>query len=188
MPAHSGYDRSRNNTGGVTCTTELVWALWSSSFSFCSSCSNGQAVVSIGKSILLQAAGWMLVLVGLAALVLPGPGVLAIFAGMAVLATQYEWAERRIALVEKAAVQCAEASVKTLPRIVLSASGAFWLVGLGIYWGLGPAAPSWWPVAEKWWLAGGWGTGASLIASGVIALGLLAYSYLRFGAGRRTKT
>lgn len=145
-------------------------------------------MVSIGESILLQAAGWILVLVGLAALVLPGPGVLAIFAGMAVLATQYEWAERHIVRVEKAAVRGAEGSVKTVPRIVLSASGAFWLVGLGIYWGLGPAAPSWWPVAEKWWLAGGWGTGASLIASGVIALGLLAYSYLRFGAGRRTKT
>ena len=144
--------------------------------------------MSIGKSILLQAAGWILVLVGLAALVLPGPGVLAIFAGMAVLATQYEWAERHIALVEKAAVQGAEASVKTLPRIVLSASGAFWLVGFGIYWGFGPAAPSWWPVAEKWWLVGGWVTGASLIVSGVIALGLLVYSYQRFGARRRTQT
>ena len=143
--------------------------------------------MSIGKSILLQAVGWLLVLVGLAALILPGPGVLAIFAGMAVLATQYEWAERRIALVEKAAAQGAESSVKTLPRIFLSASGAFWLVSLGIYWGSGSAAPSWWPVAEKWWLVGGWGTGASLIASGVIALGLLIYSYQRFRVPKKLR-
>ncbi|MDQ2637459.1 MAG: PGPGW domain-containing protein, partial [Actinomycetota bacterium] len=110
--------------------------------------------MTIGKSILLQVAGWALVLFGLAALVLPGPGVLAIFAGMAVLATQYEWAARHIALAEKAALEGAEASVKTWPRIVLSASSAFWLVGLGVYWGIGPAAPSWWPVAEKLWLVG----------------------------------
>ncbi len=137
-------------------------------------------VVSIGKTILLQVAGWLLVLFGLAALVLPGPGLLALFAGIAILATHYEWAERHIVPVEQAALRGAEASVKTWPRILLSASGAFLAIGLGVYWGLGPSAPSWWPVSEKWWLMGGWGTGASLILSGVIAFGLLAYSYLRF--------
>lgn len=137
-----------------------------------------------GKSILLQGAGWLLVLVGLAALVLPGPGLLALFAGMAILATQYDWADRHLDPVEKAAVQGAETSVKTWPRILLSASGAFFVIGLGLYWGLGPTAPSWWPIGDKWWLMGGWGTGASLIVSGVIALGLLAYSYVRFrGSG-----
>ena len=45
-----------------------------------------------GKRLLLEGLGWILVVVGIAALVLPGPGLLAIFAGMALLATQYEWA------------------------------------------------------------------------------------------------
>lgn len=140
-----------------------------------------------GKQLLLQAAGWLLVLVGLAALVLPGPGVLALFAGMAILATQYEWAERHIVPVEKAALRGAEGSVKTWPRILFSAFGAFLVVALGVYWGLSPAAPAWWPIADKWWLMGGWGTGASLIVSGVIALALLTYSYLRFRL-RRPRT
>lgn len=143
------------------------------------------SVGNAGKRVLLQTTGWLLLVVGAAALVLPGPGILAIFAGMAVLATQYEWAERHIEPLEKAAMRGAEGSVKTWPRIVLSASGALWLVGVGIFWGLGPTAPSWWPLADRWWLVGGWGTGASLITSGIIALGLLAYSYRRFRLGRR---
>lgn len=141
--------------------------------------------MSTAKSLLLQIAGWLLLLAGLAALVLPGPGILALFAGMAILATQYEWAERHIEPLEKAALRAAEGSVKTGPRIALSSLGAFWLIGVGIYWGLSPAAPSWWPIADKWWLRGGWGTGASLVASGVIALALLGYSYRRFRSDRR---
>ena len=52
-------------------------------------------------------------LVGIAALVLPGPGLLALFAGVALLATQYEWAERRLEPVKKAALRGAADSVKT---------------------------------------------------------------------------
>jgi hypothetical protein len=145
------------------------------------------SIGNAGKKLVLQIAGWFLVLVGLAALVLPGPGVLALFAGMAILATQYEWAERHIVPVEKAALRGAEGSVKTWPRIFLSACGALAAVCFGIFWGLGSAAPSWWPVDDRWWLMGGWGTGASLIGSGVVALVLLTYSYIRFRPGRRTR-
>jgi hypothetical protein len=100
------------------------------------------------------------------------------------LATQYEWANRHLGPLRKAAFRSAEGSVKTWPRIVLSTAGASLLVGIGIYWGVSPAAPSWWPLSDKWWLKGGWGTGASLIASGAVALGLLVYSYLRFRPSR----
>lgn len=145
------------------------------------------SIGNAGKKLLLQIAGWLLVVFGLAALVLPGPGILALFAGMAILATQYEWAERHIVPVEKAALRGAESSVKTWPRILVSACGALVVVCFGIFWGLGPPAPPWWPVDDKWWLVGGWGTGASLIGSGLIALGLLAYSYVRFRLGRPTR-
>jgi len=135
---------------------------------------------STGKHILLQGAGWILVIVGLAAMVLPGPGLLALFAGMAMLATQYEWADRRLAPVKKAAMRGAADSVKSWLRILLSAIGVCLLVGLGIYWGLSAAAPQWWPVGDRWWLVGGWGTGATLIGSGVIAGAMIVYSYLNF--------
>jgi hypothetical protein len=138
------------------------------------------SVKSTGKHILLQGAGWLLVVVGLAAMVLPGPGLLALFAGMAMLATQYEWADRRLAPVKRAALRGAADSVRTWVRILLSVVGVLLLIGIGIYWGLSAAAPSWWPVADRWWLAGGWGTGATLIGSGVIAAAMLVYSYVNF--------
>ena len=54
------------------------------------------------------------------------------------------------------------------------------LLGLGVLWCLHPPAPSWWPLDEKWWLYGGWGPGSTLIFSGVVAGGVLVYSYLNF--------
>lgn len=137
----------------------------------------GPAVI---KKVAVQIAGWLLVLVGIAALFLPGPGLLALFAGMALLATQYEWAERRLEPVKKAALRTAADSVSSWGRIALSGLLIVFLVGAGIVWGLQPPAPSWWPLDEKWWLPGGWGTGGSLIASGVIAAAMLVYSYLNF--------
>lgn len=142
-----------------------------------------------GKHVLLQGVGWILVVVGLAAMVLPGPGLLALFAGMAVLATQYDWAARRLEPVRRAALRGATDSVSTWLRILLSLVGVCLLIGIGVYWGLGASAPSWWPVRDNWWLVGGWGTGASLIGSGVIALAMLVYSYLNFrGADEQVPT
>ncbi len=132
------------------------------------------------KRVAIEGLGWLLVVVGIAALVLPGPGLLALFAGVALLATQYEWAERRVEPVKKKALATAADSVKTWPRIVMSAAGVCWLIGLGVYWGIGSAAPSWWPVDDKWWLMGGWGTGGTLIGSGIIAGAMVVYSYLNF--------
>ena len=44
----------------------------------------------------LSILGWLLLLVGIAALPLPGPGAMIILLAMVVLATQYEWAARRL--------------------------------------------------------------------------------------------
>ncbi|WP_201467457.1 PGPGW domain-containing protein [Janibacter melonis] len=137
----------------------------------------GPAVI---KKVAIQVAGWLLVLVGIAALFLPGPGLLALFAGMALLATQYEWAERRLEPVKQAALRTAADSVSSWGRIALSGLLIVFLVGAGVGWGLQPPVPSWWPLDARWWLPGGWGTGGSLIASGVIAAAMLVYSYLNF--------
>jgi hypothetical protein len=136
------------------------------------------------KRVALEVLGWTLVVLGLAALVLPGPGLLGLFAGLAVLSQQYEWAERRVEPVKEAALKAAADGVQTWPRIIASLLGVCWLIGLGIVWGIRPDAPGWWPVDEKWWLIGGWGTGASLIVSAFIALGMIVYSIRKFrGAG-----
>lgn len=114
---------------------------------------------------------------GIAALVLPGPGLLLLFGGLALLAERYEWAERRLHPVKEAALKTARDSVASTPRLIFSLMGVSWLIALGVFWGIGPDAPSWWPIHERFWLPGGWGAGASLIISGLIALGLLVYSH-----------
>ncbi|MBV9830788.1 MAG: hypothetical protein JOZ82_04275, partial [Marmoricola sp.] len=121
---------------------------------------------------------WVLLLVGIVALPLPGPGAMIIFLAMIVLATQYEWAEQRLEGIRDWALRGAADSVRTWPRILVSIVGVAWLIGFGVLWWKHPDAPTWWPLEDRWWLVGGWGTGATLIFSGVVALALLVYSFV----------
>jgi hypothetical protein len=132
------------------------------------------------KKYLVGALGFLVVAIGIALMPLPGPGLLIVLAGVLILATQFEWAARRVDTVKEKALQGAADSVKTWPRIVVSVIGVVWLIGLGIVWGIHPDAPSWWPIAEKWWLYGSWGPGCTLIVSGIAAGGVLIYSYRNF--------
>jgi uncharacterized protein (TIGR02611 family) len=132
------------------------------------------------KRLALETLGWLLVVAGIAALILPGPGLLLLFAGLAILSRQYEWAERRMRPVEKRAMHAAAESVQTWPRIILSLIGVCWLIGAGVLWLVGPEAPDWWQWEESWWLAGGWPTGVTLVGSGLIALAMIVYSFRRF--------
>jgi hypothetical protein len=134
----------------------------------------------LARRIALEGLGWALVLAGLAAIVLPGPGLLLLVAGLAVLSQQYEWAERRLEPVKVKAFQTAADGVQTWPRIIASCAGAVLLGAIGVVWGLRPDAPSWWPLADKWWLIGGWGTGGTLILSAILALAIVVYSFRKF--------
>ncbi len=58
-----------------------------------------------GKRIAVTVAGVVLLAAGLAMMLLPGPGVLFILAGLAVLATEYVWAERMLNLAKRKAEQ-----------------------------------------------------------------------------------
>jgi TctA family transporter len=132
------------------------------------------------KRLALEVSGWILVVAGIAALVLPGPGLLGLFAGLFLLSQQYSWAERRVEPVKRAALKAAADGVATYPRIALSAFGCLVLMSVGVTWWVHPPAPSWWPVDESWWLIGGWATGLTIILSGIFALSLLVYSYRNF--------
>jgi uncharacterized protein (TIGR02611 family) len=129
------------------------------------------------RRVFLEVLGWALVIGGIAALVLPGPGLLALFAGLVLLSQQYAWAERRVEPVKKRAVKAAADGVQTWPRIALSLLGVLSLVIVGILWGIRPPAPAWWPVDDRWWLLGGWAAGVTLIASGVIAGAMVGYAF-----------
>lgn len=132
------------------------------------------------RRVTLEVVGWGLVVAGIAALILPGPGLLMLFGGLAVLSQQYEWAERRLDPVKYRALKGAAESVETYLRIALSTSGALLLIAAGVLWSVKPDVPGWWPFADSWWLPGGVATGITQIVSGIVALALLVYSYRRF--------
>ena len=136
--------------------------------------------MKVAKRIGLEAVGWLLLVAGVAALVLPGPGLIMVFAGLAVLSQQYEWAERRLDPIKYRALKGAAESVETPLRIALSSVGVLVLIGCGVLWIVGPDQPGWWPLPDWTWLTGGIGTGSTLLVSAVIAIALLVYSFKRF--------
>lgn len=131
------------------------------------------------RKTLITILGWILVLLGLAALILPGPGLLLLLLGIIVLSQEYEWAERRVEPLKLKAFDVARQGVATYPRIALSALGALSLIAAGILWGLDPPIPQSWPIGPHLPFHG-WATGTSIILSGLIAFGLLIYSIRRF--------
>ena len=136
--------------------------------------------VDVAKKAGAQVVGWILVIAGLAAMILPGPGLLLLFAGLAILSQQFAWAERRVEPVKEQALKTARDGVRSWPRIVMTVIGGLLLIGLGVLFGVRPPVPDWWPVRDSWWLVGGWATGSSLILSGLAVIVLLVYSYRRF--------
>ncbi|MET1037599.1 MAG: PGPGW domain-containing protein, partial [Aeromicrobium sp.] len=106
---------------------------------------------SLARRVGIEVAGWGLILIGIAAIFLPGPGLLSLFAGLAILSQQYEWAERRVRPVEIMALRSAAQSVQTWPRILASCAGALAIGAVGVVWGIGTDVPAWWPVADRWW-------------------------------------
>jgi uncharacterized protein (TIGR02611 family) len=58
-----------------------------------------------GKRIAVTIVGFGVLLAGIAMLVLPGPGIVVILAGLAILATEYVWAERMLAEAKRRAIQ-----------------------------------------------------------------------------------
>jgi Na+-transporting NADH:ubiquinone oxidoreductase subunit NqrD len=122
------------------------------------------------KRVLLGLAGGSLLLVGLALLVLPGPGLLLVLAGLILLGRALPAVARFEEPVRTRAMQAVDSSVATRWRVAGSVLTGLTLIAAGVVWGarLVPRLPF-----------GGWSTGSSLILSGLIVLGLLLWSYRR---------
>ena len=128
---------------------------------------------------LKTAAGWVLLLAGLAALILPGPGLLLVLAGLVVLSQEYPWAARRVEPVKQRAFAVTKAGVSSWWRILGSFLGAAGLIAAGVIWWINPTIPELGPIGPKLPF-GGWATGFSISVSGMVAMGLLVYSVVRF--------
>jgi hypothetical protein len=132
------------------------------------------------RRIALEGLGWLLVVVGIAAIPLPGPGFLILAGGLVLLSQQYEWAERRVEPIKREALRGAANSVESWPRIVASSIFIMLIAGCGVLWYVSPAAPGWWPISDHWWLYGGKATAISQFVSAALAAGLLVWSYRKF--------
>lgn len=120
------------------------------------------------KRIAALVAGGLVLLVGIALLVLPGPGLLLVLAGLLILANEFPAVEKYVDPVQDRAMKAAEDSVSSPLRIAGSVLAGLALIAAGAVWGLFPNLP-----------LGGWPTGSSLMLSGVVLLALLVYSYRR---------
>jgi Putative transmembrane protein (PGPGW) len=125
------------------------------------------------KRVTIAIVGGTVVLIGVALLVLPGPGLLLVLAGLLILASEFPALERYIDPVRDRAMKAAEDSVASPLRIAGSVCAGLALIGAGIAWGL----LSWLPFS-------GWSTGSSLILSGLILFALLIWSYRKVKARR----
>ena len=136
--------------------------------------------MKVAKRVGLEVLGWGLLLAGIAMIALPGPGLLGIFAGLAVLSQQYEWAERRLDPVKYRALKGAAESVETPLRIAVSMLGVLFILASAALFYVSPDQPGWWPLPDWTWLPGGKATSVTMVLSALIAVALLVYSYRRF--------
>ena len=104
---------------------------------------------------------------GVALLVLPGPGFIVVAAGLAILATEYDWAKRLLVGARRRAEETSRASVDS--RVKLTGTVVFGLgmvaVGLAMVF------------VEIDVLFVSATTGVVIVLSGLILLGLTGYTY-----------
>jgi hypothetical protein len=128
------------------------------------------------KRATIALVGGVVLLVGVALLVLPGPGLLLVLAGLVILASEFPALERHVDPVRDRAMKAAEDSVSSPLRIAGSVLCGLGLIAAGVVWGL--RVFSWLPFP-------GWSTGSSLILSGIVLFVLLGWSYKKVSARRR---
>ena len=121
------------------------------------------------KRVAATLAGAVLLAVGLALMVLPGPGILLIVAGLAVLATEYVWARRLLVRARAQAEKVQAAAVASPVRTTGSVLFAMALAAVGAAMlALDDVA---WPALEGL-LDRVWGpvTGTVLVVTGLVLL------------------
>jgi hypothetical protein len=117
------------------------------------------------KTVVIAVLGGLLTLAGIALLVLPGPGFVLVAAGLAVLATQFEWARKPLDYAKEKAVEGMHEVGRSRWRAAGAVLCALVLVGLGVVALAGVDLP----------LVNAF-TAIVLIASGLFLLGTIFYA------------
>lgn len=127
------------------------------------------------KRFSVAIAGGVVLLIGVALLVLPGPGLLLVLAGLVILASEFPTLEKHVDPVRDRAMKAAEDSVSSPLRIAGSVLAGLGLIAAGVVWGIR---------LFPWLPFPGWSTGSSLILSGIVLFALLGWSYRKVEARR----
>jgi hypothetical protein len=130
-------------------------------------------------------AGWVLLLVGIVMFPLPGPGLLLIAGGLALLARRHAWAARRVERVRLQALRGAARGVSTPRRAVVTVLATVALGASGLLWLWAPPQPGWWVLPAWTWLPGGVWSGVGQVVSGLVALAVVLHSWRRYGGRPR---
>src|SRR3954470_7748707 len=129
----------------------------------------------LAKRVACGVGGGLLLVLGVVLLVLPGPGLLLVLAGLLVLANGFPAAQKFVDPGERRAMEADGEGVASPLRMVFSIGTGVVLIAAGVVWWVVPGLP-----------LGGWPPGARLILSGLILLGLLVVSYRRVQAKKTT--
>ncbi len=84
------------------------------------------------KKVVVGLLGGALLLAGIALLVLPGPGFLVILAGLLILATQFEWASKRVDFAKGKAQQGIDELGRSRWRTAFAVLSAVALAAVGV--------------------------------------------------------
>lgn len=144
--------------------------------------STRSAVSTWVRGMGLEILGWILIPLGIVLMPLPGPGMLIVAGGVALLSRRHVWAQNARGFVEKRAIDAAKYSVATVPRIVMSTLGGVWLAVLGFVWWNGVNIPEFEIVNIGFGpeLPGGRTAALGLWASALATWALIAYSVNRW--------
>ncbi len=143
----------------------------------------GTSIKSTFERLGVEILGWTLIPVGIVLMPLPGPGMLIVVAGVALLSRRHAWARNVLEPLRRKAVDAAKYGVATWPRVFLSFLGGVWLVAMGVVWWISPNIPKFSILGFGFGPelpAHGWGTAIGLWASAIAAWFLLAYSVVRY--------
>jgi uncharacterized protein (TIGR02611 family) len=84
------------------------------------------------KTVVIAVLGGLLTLAGIGLLILPGPGFIVIFAGLAVLATRFSWAKKPLDYAQEKAEQGIEEVGKSPLRAAGAVLAALVLIVIGV--------------------------------------------------------
>ena len=124
------------------------------------------------KTVVIGILGGLLTVAGIALLVLPGPGFVLVAAGLALLATQFDWARKPLDYAREKAVDGIEEVGRSRWRTIGAALCGLVLVGLGVAALAGVDLPLVNAV-----------TAVGLIASGLFLIGTIVYARAKQTSG-----